>query len=278
MYQFHAKKETKSQTYYQRNKQKCQEKAKERARAKKQERDELQQRRQRWEEHCRSPESQEIAKVLLLIRTVVLNSKFDEIFARLKIVPLKTNYRKFIKMAWSFHLGYTTQALGASFFETPHPIRIPPWSSLGCDVRSPLDKGHPPYQKDLFVLATEVMQIVDPEFVRLQYVVHFAEMSSDLHYCPVHVDPRDTGPQYIIHFGEWEGAELRAYNTLEEKRTATYCSFNQPRRVVFIDSRMAHEVFKTKFKGLRFTLIVYHLWREDMFLPAPYLFPPRVLN
>jgi hypothetical protein len=183
-------------------------------------------------------------------------------------------------MQWSFHLGYTSFTKTADWFHTPHQINSLPWSGLGIDIRSPLEKKtkKPKYQKELWHLATEVIRLVDPEFVRLQYVVHFAKMTSNCHHCRVHVDGHDIAPQYIIHFGHWEGAELRAYNTTKEERTPEYMSFDKPRKIIYIDSRLAHEVVKTFFSGVRFTMIVYQLWREDKFVPDPYVYPPRVVN
>jgi hypothetical protein len=292
-FKFHTQKETRGQRYYLKNSEKKKEKRRQRQLEESQLKEqELQRREQEQEqEHQRRLDQEQeqelqrqlqertrIAHILVSIRTVILKSLFDEIEQDLHEVPLKTCYRKFIKMAWSFHLGYTTNAIGGNCFKTPHPIQIPPWRALGVDVRSPLIKEHPQYQKELFLKATAVMQIVDPDFVRNQYVVHFAKMSSSNHSVPVHTDDRDIGPQYIIHFGEWKGAELRTYNTLKEERTNSYYSFSTPRQVIYIDSRMAHEVVKQNFKGVRFTMIVYHLWREDQFAPSPYLFPPLVCN
>jgi hypothetical protein len=289
MFTFHAKKKTPQQKYYAANKHRVLEKAKarrtfkeEQLKREKQELDGISQ----WEEEqtvillLQIREKMEIVPILLSIRTVVLDSLFDELEDLLKNCPCKSNYRKFIKTQWSFHIGYTTQTIGISeFFKHPHPIQRPPWTTLGCDVRCPLSKTSiPDYQKDMLLLATKVMKIIDPEYVRLQYVVHFARMSSNQHHCRVHTDDRDIAPQYIIHFGNWTGAELRVHNTFEEKRTSEFTSFSEPRKIIYLDARMAHEVVKNNFNGVRFTMIVYQLWREDKSIPDPCFYPPKLLN
>jgi hypothetical protein len=222
-----------------------------------------------------------IARIILSIRNLLLKSHFDEIEAKLHKYQYNKSYRKKIKTAWSFHLGYTTQTpLGfTEFFAHPHPIQQKPWSQFGCDVRSPLDKSSiPQEQKEFWLLATELMKIIDPEYISKQYVVHFAKMNEMKHDCPLHTDERDIGPQYIIHFGNFEGAELRVYGTTRVERTTDYFSVSKPRQIIFLDARFAHEVRVNNFRGVRFSMIVYQLWREDKLVPDPLLYPPRILN
>ena len=219
------------------------------------------------------------SRPLVSVRKLVLNQKFDKLEKLLEAVPLKTCYRKFIKMEWSFHIGYTSFTFGAKSFTTPHPIQTPPYQSLGICTTPPLEKpSTPPYQKILFSKGTEIMKLVDPEFVSKHYVVHFSKMSSSSHEVPLHVDDHDIAPQYIVYLGNWTGAELRAYQTTKVERTSTYHSLSSPRQFLYLDGRLAHELVKYNFQGVRYVMIVYQLWREDKLTPDPYLFPPQLIE
>jgi hypothetical protein len=233
----------------------------------------------------RYEEKMVVAPILLSIRNVLLESHFNEIEHKLKGFQSTKSYRKKFTTEWSFHLGYTTQTQGISeFFERPHPIRQPPWNLLGCDERNPLEKkgikkGREGVQKgEFWVLATALMKIIDPEYISKQYVVHFAKMSEFKNNIPLHTDEWDIGPQYIIHFGDFEGAELRVYNTREQKRTTDFFSVSKPRQIIYVDARWAHEVLIGDYSGDRYSMIVYQLWREDKSVPDPYMYPPRNLN
>jgi hypothetical protein len=226
-----------------------------------------------------------IAHILLSIRTVLYEYYFNAIEDKLKTFKSNVSYRKKFNTEWSFHVGYTTQTRGISeFFDRPHPIQQPPWNGLGCDERNPLEKkvlkeGKNGVEKgELWVLATELMKLIDPEYVSKQYVVHFAKMSEFKNSIHLHTDEWDIGPQYIVHFGDFDGAELRVYNSREEKRTSDFFSVSKPRQIIYVDARFAHEVLIDNYSGDRYSMIVYQLWREDKLVPDPFLYPPRLVN
>jgi hypothetical protein len=249
-------------------------------------REEMKLREEQEREERKLEEQQEEERIcgtiLISIRTIMINAKLDSLENKLKDITLNKSYRKFIKTKWACHLGYTSNTgVGGYCFETPHQITIPPFQSMGIDLRHPSEKSkktNPPEQLEIWDDVTDLMKMcIDAEYVSHQYVVHCALTSSSAPYsCPNHEDDHDIAPQYIFHLGEYTGAELRMYAKAgATKNEKNYFHVSEPRQIIYFDSRLTHGVHFNNFRGYRYTVIVYQLWREDKFTPDPIFFPPR---
>lgn len=108
-------------------------------------------------------------------------------------------------MEWSCHVGTgVTSTRGNKFFETPHNIPEKPFTCLGVDLRSPFEKKncqHEWWKLQLYNVASAMFYLVDPEYVKMEYVIHFSKMSSQEHQVPRHTDDRDIGHQILVNLG-----------------------------------------------------------------------------
>jgi hypothetical protein len=191
------------------------------------------------------------------------------------------NYRKFYRknfpMEWSFTLGYSTYTLGCNGFKEKHNIEVPPFTGLGRNLKNPMEKDVPAWQKDLYLQVKELFALIVPYLVEKQFMLHVGKMSTDKHNVPLHDDAHDIGPQGALFIGDWKGAKLRCYKEASKKSTSTseFVDLFETMKIWMVDGRLPHQVIKEDFKGVRYSIIVYRLWNEDVNAPESILYPPH---
>ena len=105
--------------------------------------------------------------------------------------------------------------------------------------------------KRAYEMASDILNMVDPDYAAGEYLVQFAHMCSDEHRVEKHVDGEDISYQYAVSLGDYMGATLRSYG---EKG---FTDLDNHNKIAKFDGRLPHEVIKNNFSGNRFTVIWY---------------------
>ena len=188
----------------------------------------------------------------------MLDAKKDTIRGQYRDKTKKTVHN----LKWSFLVGCTTNALGASLnkdgvssFATPH--NIPDKKGKGvCLIPVEDRKSLPTWKKAVYATSRKLIELIDPEFAEGEYVVNYSCMDSTEHYVKKHVDSDDIAPQYALALGDFkEGtASLRVY----DKDDNAIGDYDYNNRVVKMDGRRAHELITTdEFSGTRYCVIFF---------------------
>ena len=174
-----------------------------------------------------------------------------EIETILEKVKLKKQYRdqkrKKFDLEWSFLLGHTCNALGATSFEAPHNFK----QGRGVNLTPVEDRNLPKWKKQLWALSKELITMVDEDFAAGEYVVNYACMTQPEHFVKKHVDSHDISHQYAMALGDYSGAYLRCYD--EEDNVLG--DFDYQYEVCKMDGRLPHELISDDFEGERFCVI-----------------------
>jgi hypothetical protein len=210
------------------------------------------------------------------------NKALDLMERALQTVSSSKTYRFKKSWSWAFQMGWTTQR-STKMKSFPIPHNITGEKGLCCrgiNPTHPLRKKAEEWQKDLFVIAKQMFQLIIPDFLEKQFVFHFGKMTSSSLPVPLHRDRKDISHQYVIHFGDWEGAELICYDA-QVKNNAKKPNFksSERRRLIKFDGRLYHEVKKYEhFTGTRFTIVCYQMWHEDKTKSDPLFHEPQFIT
>ena len=128
-------------------------------------------------------------------------------------------------------------------------------------------------KKEAYRKAKRVMECVDPDFAKGEFLVQFSHMNSADHFVKMHVDADDISPQYIFCFGEYDGiVKLNVY----DKNKVFYKAFDCKDRILKVDGRLPHSVDKTPdFRGNRFAVIWYKSFDSRLCDQTPILHHPH---
>jgi hypothetical protein len=209
----------------------------------------------------------------------IVEKKMQDLFSALESVDSKTFYRKKFRMKWSFSLGHSAFTHGCNGFEEQHNIQEKPFTGQGINRTDPLHKEVPGWQKDIYCFVKELFSLVAPKMVKKQFMVHVGKMCESSNNVPIHVDGKDIGPQVVLHLGSWSGASLRCFSTKNKKKPSKdFVDLTEAGKFFWMDGRLAHRVVKCNFSGVRYSLIVFRLWNEDITSPEPIFYPPQEIK
>jgi hypothetical protein len=157
------------------------------------------------------------------------------------------NKKDIFNLRWQFQAGRTTNAMMTDGpFNHPHNTR----PGVGVWMGDVPTSSKLSYQKELYRTASELLQLVDPEFAGIHgdYVVNFACMDDPSHYVKWHEDSKDVSYQLAVNLGDFQGGELQVQSSDGSVRT-----FDVKHKVLKMDGRLPHQVLP--FTGQRFTVI-----------------------
>ena len=196
-----------------------------------------------------------------------------EIETILEKVKLKKQYRdqkrKKFDLEWSFLLGHTCNALGATSFEAPHNFK----QGRGVNLTPVEDRNLPKWKKQLWALSKELITMVDEDFAAGEYVVNYACMTQPEHFVKKHVDSHDISHQYAMALGDYSGAYLRCYD--EEDNVLG--DFDYQYEVCKMDGRLPHELISDDFEGTRFCVVWFKLYDQRKMAPDPIFNTPYIM-
>ena len=116
-----------------------------------------------------------------------------------------------------------------------------------------------------YKLARKIFKMVDPEFMSGECLINFSRMNSKSHHVKRHTDNEDISHQYALALGEYNGAQLRCYDS-----AGNFTDFDYRYKIVKLDGRLPHEVVGMKeFQGERFSIIAYKNYDSRMSAPGP---------
>ena len=171
----------------------------------------------------------------------------------------------------SFLLGTgSTNALGATAFETPHKLNIPSKKHRGVCLTPVLERRIPKWKQELYKTSVEIIKLVDPDFAEGEFLVNFSKMTSgNNQYVKKHVDSEDISFQYALGLGD-AGATLRCY----DKNDDVIGDYDFSNRLLKMDGRLPNELITTDFIGTRYCIIWFKLYDyrkhvEDQILLIP---------
>ena len=151
-------------------------------------------------------------------------------------------------LRWQFQAGRTTNSkMTRGPFCHPHNTR----PGVGVWMGDVPTSSKLSYQKELYRTASELLQLVDPEFAGIHgdYVVNFACMDDPrIHHVKWHKDSQDVSYQLAVNLGDFKGGELQVQSSDGSART-----FDVKHKVLKMDGRLPHRVLP--FTGQRFTVI-----------------------
>jgi hypothetical protein len=210
-------------------------------------------------------------------RAIIWKKLCEEMEDALDKVTSTRQYRPGFPMEWSTTVGFTAGA--GTLFNSPHQIR----GSQKIDSRHPYQKKKA-WREDqweiiLHQLATKMFTFACPKMMIGEQVFHFSKMSSDKHNVPIHVDKKDIGHQYVVHFGKWTGASLVCYEAGDETNPGEHtASFSLPYKLIKMDGRLAHQVIKDNFQGVRYTVVCYQSWNSHITKKLPIFHTPKYVE
>ena len=180
-------------------------------------------------------------------------SLMDEIETILKTVKETKQYRDKTKkvnfnLEWAFLLGEgTTNALGATSFETPHNFK----KGRGVCLTKVEKRSLPKWKLKLWKLSKQLITLIDPDFAAGEFVVNYSCMNKPEQYVKKHVDSDDVSHQYAMALGNYKNAALRLY----DENDKVIGDFDYHKKVCKMDGRLPHELVSDGFEGERFCVI-----------------------
>jgi hypothetical protein len=124
-----------------------------------------------------------------------------------------------------------------------------------------------------WLLASMIIERVDPNYAAGEYEVNFSMMNSAQHYVKKHIDGDDISHQYALGLGQYSGAMLRVWS----KDQSAYQDFDYRHKILKLDGRNYHELVTNNFQGERFTVIWYKVYDHRMTQPDPICDAPAIV-
>ena len=149
-------------------------------------------------------------------------------------------------------LGATIKTFGMLGY---HKQRHNIWESKGVSI-TPVEeqKTKEMWEKELWKLCRELLNIIDPEYAEGEYCVQYACIDdAKKHHVGKHVDQYNISHQYALALGDYSGCSLRVY----DKQDNVIGDYDYYRKMLKLDGRLPHELVMNNFKGTRYSLIFF---------------------
>ena len=191
---------------------------------------------------------------------------YDRLLEEMEKFNLTTHYRNdpAFDLIWQWQVGCTTGVLGqapngqgVSSFAEPHNLNESTHKGKGVCL-TPISKRSnlTNTKRRIWELGKELMTEVEPEFVygrtgEVEQFVISASCMKNGSYVDEHLDDLDVRSQFALTVGEFSGGELECLTE------GVWVSYNNNRKILEFDGRLAHRVNMGNFSGCRYSLIFY---------------------
>ena len=153
------------------------------------------------------------------------------------------------KPEWSRQFGFTTNAMNANGFEdNQHYYR----EGVGFHDFNKRLKDLPPYIKEVWKIGIDLVNIVDPNYIKDQRLIMTLQKMGESSHVKNHRDKTDSDSQIIVSFGSYSGGWVRIFNETND-RYIDIDTFHNPFKN---DGRLNHFVHPV-LNGYRYSLIIY---------------------